>query len=234
MVKVTNPEITSSDHSEGGRQRDIYGGSHKSCFPPPHSIIQTRQQKNAIANALASALSSSREDNSSLMESTGSASDHESHSYCDEEASVVDSEGRMDTDPTRPLTVDTSMEFQSPGPDSESTDTASEVEELLHSSPDSMGHHSPGMWSRSSLGENSPSKLEEKFSPEFMTDSGLLPPGGSMQDKLQAISQTMKGECGDGKMEIKREGGSDQPSMSKGAKSRFASQQGFTPKVSIF
>lgn len=150
MVKVTNPEIT----SDGERQRDLYGGGLKSCFPPPHSIIQTRQQKNAIANALASALSSSKECNSStsLTESAGSPSDH---SYYDDDSAILEGEGdRMDSDPTKPLTVDTSMELQSPGPDSESTDTASEVEELLHSSPDSISGHSPGMWSRYCVKQN--------------------------------------------------------------------------------
>ena len=230
MVKVTNPEITSSEQGESGKVKDGNGGrqsNQKSCLPPPHSIIQTRQQKNAIASALASALSSSKED-SSLTESV---SDNDSHSFIEDTTVTESYSGEQSvTDPTKPLTVDTSLELQSPGPDSESTDTASEVEEFLHSSPDSLGRRSPSTWSRSSHGENSPSKLEEKFSPEFMTDSGLLPPGGTMQDKLQAISQTMKGESGDSKLEVKKDG-SDQPSTSKTSKSRFASQQGFTPKV---
>ena len=129
------------------------------------------------------------------------------------------------TDVTKPLMIQTKF-ATSPGPSSESTDTASEV---------GSGMNSP-VCSSTLSGQSSPNFPRSKIRGEeaIKAAEGLL-----LQHKLETGGQLFGGDAeGDGStggdlQSLKVPPGEGESELEASPRSKFCSQQGFTPKVSV-
>ncbi len=153
----------------------------------------------------------------------------------DNEGSVSMATTVANTDVTKPLIIQTKFSTSSPGPSSESTDTASEVGSMFNSPPGSSttsANSSPN----TSLLKHLANQSELEVLPEKIEIG---------QEALMRVKAELEGhKCRDarkdlGQYETMQEGYKfkrmeDDENISPNSKSKFSSTHGFTPKVRLY
>ena len=160
----------------------------------------------------------------------------------DKEGSVTMPTTVANTDVTKPLMIQTKFAHSSPGPGSESTDTASEIGSYYNSpicSTTTSGQCSPNDVFPSKF-TSPPSSVKESISKMDLAEK--LSHVRDLEAQFSGRSGRNAGHCGSGAGEVEVKAGDEEvpvthteespESRAKAARGRFPSQQGFTPKVS--